>query len=296
MSTAGAIMRTLRPHQWVKNMFVVAPLVFAQHLFELDYVLRTLAATAAFCALSGAVYAFNDVRDVEQDRAHPRKKFRPIAAGELSERGALILAGLLIVAALGGSLALSWKLAAVGAGYVVVNLSYSLALKQVAWLDVGLIASGFLLRVTAGAFAIDVPVSGWLLGCTGLLATLLGLGKRAHELHLAELSERTATETRAALAGYNANTVRVVMLLLALATCVVYALYTQDTRTIAEFGTRQLVWTLPFCVLGIGRFVQLAIISPTKRSPTEAMLRDWPFLLNIAVWATVVLLIIYRTS
>lgn len=277
-------------------MFVVAPLVFAQHLFELDYALRTLAATLAFCALSGAVYAFNDVRDLEQDRAHPRKRFRPIAAGALSERGALILAGALIAGALAGCFVLSWKLGAVAVAYVVLNLSYSLALKKIAWLDVLLISGGFLLRVSAGAYAIDVPVSGWLLACTGLLATLLGLGKRAHELWLSDRAERAATDTRAALAGYNLATVRAAMLLLALATCVVYALYTQDTRTIHEFGTRQLVWTLPFCVLGIGRFMQLAVISPRKISPTEAMLRDLPFLLNIVVWGAVVLLIIYGTD
>lgn len=293
MSTATAILRTLRPHQWVKNLFVAAPLVFSQQLFEPTAALRTAAAMLAFCALSGAVYAFNDVRDVAEDRAHPRKRFRPIAAGELSERNALILAGLLIAGALGVCAVIALELAVVAAGYVVVNLSYSLVLKRIAWVDVGLIAAGFLLRVTAGAYAIDVPESVWLLACTGLLATLLGLGKRAHELWLAREAERDAAETRPALAGYRLATVRTVMMLLALATCVVYALYTQDTRTISEFGTRRLVWTLPFCVLGIGRFMYLAIISPGSSSPTEAMLRDWPFLLNIAVWALVVLLIIY---
>lgn len=293
MSKATAILHTLRPQQWVKNLFVAAPLVFAKQLFQADSALRTGAAMLAFCALSGAVYAFNDVRDVQEDRAHPRKRFRPIAAGELSEHTALVLAGSLIIGALAVCAVIAWELAVVAAAYVTVNLSYSLVLKRIAWIDVGLIAAGFLLRVTAGAYAIDVPESVWLLVCTGLLATLLGLGKRAQELWIARAAERDAADTRPALAGYSLATVRTVMLLLALATVVVYALYTQDTRTIAEFGTRQLVWTLPFCVLGIGRFMYLAIIAPTKISPTEAMLRDWPFVLNIAVWAVVVLLIIY---
>jgi 4-hydroxybenzoate polyprenyltransferase len=291
--SARAIGVTLRPHQWVKNLFVVAPLVFSKHLLDGEFALRTAAAAAAFCALSGAVYAFNDVRDVEQDRAHPTKCNRPIAAGKLSERAALITAAILAMTALGGCLLLSWKLAAAAAGYLTVNLTYSLYLKRIAFVDVGLIAGGFLLRVLAGAFAIDVPASPWLLACTGLLAAMLGFGKRAHELIMAERAETDATSTRASLAGYDSRTLAVVMTFLAMSTCAAYALYTRDERTVEFFGTQDLLWTLPFCVIGIVRFLQLAIWTPRKHSPTDAMLRDWPFLLNIAVWGTVVLIIIY---
>jgi 4-hydroxybenzoate polyprenyltransferase len=293
MSPARAVLVTLRPHQWVKNLFVVAPLVFSKNLFETTMALRTLGAVAAFCALSGAVYAFNDVRDAEDDRAHPTKKNRPVASGALSERGALITAALLVVLALGGCFALSWKLGVVAAGYASMNLAYSLALKKVPVIDVVIIAAGFLLRVTGGAYAIDVPISEWLLACTGLLAALLGFGKRAHELRQAFEAGRDPRATRAALAGYSMRFLGSVLGLLAVATCAAYAFYTQDARTLAFFGTRELIWTLPFCIIGIGRFLQLTISKTGSSSPTDAILRDWPFLLNLAVWGAVVLFIIY---
>ena len=287
-------MLTLRPHQWVKNLFVVAPLVFSKHLFDQSYLLRTAVATLAFCALSGAVYAFNDVRDAPADRQHPIKRRRPVAARDLPETTALIVAALLAAAAIGGAALLSPSLAGAAAGYLAVNLCYSLWLKHIAFVDVALIAAGFLLRVVAGALAIAVPPSPWLLACTGLLAMMLGFGKRAHELLLANRAGRAAATTRASLAGYSLATLRWALGALALATCAAYAAYTQDHRTVAFFGTRQLVWTLPFCVLGIIRFLQLALWRPRPHSPTEAMLRDWPFLVNIALWGAAVLAIIYR--
>jgi 4-hydroxybenzoate polyprenyltransferase len=279
----------------VKNLFVAAPLVFAKHLTETGYLLRAAIATAAFCALSGAVYAFNDVRDVEADRVHPTKRHRPIAAGALGERTALILAGGLAAAALAVSFGLGWKVGAFASAYLASNLVYSLGLKQVAFVDVALIAGGFLLRVLAGAAAIDVPASHWLLICTTLLAAFLGLGKRAHELAAAERGGRDATATRAALAGYKAPAVKATMIFLAVATTAAYVLYTRDSRTVHIFGTTQLVWTAPFCALGLGRFTMLALGRGGEDSPTDAMLRDWPFLANLAAWAATVLFIIYGT-
>jgi decaprenyl-phosphate phosphoribosyltransferase len=289
----AAIAKTLRPHQWVKNLFVAAPLVFSKHLTDAEYLLRALVATAAFCALSGAVYAFNDVRDVEADRQHPSKRHRPIAAGALGERTALVLAGVLAVGALAVSFGLGWQVAVYAAAYLVVNLVYSLGLKQVAFVDVGLIAGGFLLRVLAGAAAIRVPASYWLLICTGLLAAFLGLGKRAHELAAAERGGRDAASTRAALAGYRAPAVKASMIVLAFATTAAYVLYTLDDRTVGVFGTQRLVWTAPFCALGVARFTVLALGRGGEDSPTESMLKDWLFLLNLAGWAAAVVAIIY---
>ncbi len=294
MSTVRAFLITLRPHQWIKNLlFVVAPLVFSKHLFDSSYALRTLIATVAFCALSGAVYTFNDLRDADQDREHPTKRNRPIAAGHLATRTAWLGGLVLVITALGASLALTWRLAAVAAGYIVINLAYSLGLKRIPFLDVSLIAAGFLLRVIAGAFAIAVPISSWLLWCTGILAMLLGFGKRINELLLAESRGSDPAATRTSLRGYSVPTLRLVLLVLSGATCAVYALYTRDTRTIAFFGTDHLVWTLPFIVIGIARFLQLAMLAPHSESPTDAIVRDWPFLLNITAWGVTVLLIIY---
>ena len=292
MSPAVALLKTIRPHQWVKNVFVAAPLVFSQHLQNPAYMARTALAVLAFSLLSGAVYCFNDVNDVEADRAHPKKRRRPIAAGHLSERAALTAAALLATIALGGCLALSWKLAVVAAIYGAQNVAYSLRLKHVAFVDVGLIALGFILRVLAGAFAIGVPASGWLLVCTALLATFLGFGKRAHELAWAERSGGT-TSTRAALAGYSLPTVRVAMYLLAFATIAVYIAYTLDPHVIAMFHTSELVYSAPFVAIGIARFIWLALWRPRDESPTEAMLKDPWFLLDLAAAVATILYVIY---
>jgi decaprenyl-phosphate phosphoribosyltransferase len=291
VSVTGLV-RTLRPHQWVKNVFVAAPLVFARKLEEPSFVLREALAVLAFCLLSGAVYAFNDVRDVEADRVHPTKKNRPIASGVISERTALVMSATLAVVALGGCLVVRWQLAVVAALYLVQNVAYSVKLKHVAFVDVGLIASGFLLRVLAGAAAIGVPASGWLLACTALLATLVALGKRAHELAWAARSG-SATTTRAALAGYRLPAVRGTMILLAVVTCGAYILYAFDSHTVATFGTDRLVWSAPFVAIGIVRFLYLALWYPKDEPPTEAMLRDPIFLLDLVAATATVLYIIY---
>jgi len=292
----AAVLKTLRPHQWVKNLFVAAPLVFAKHLLDAGYLVRAAIAVAAFCALSGAVYAFNDLRDASADRAHPTKRHRPIASGQLSENAGLLIAGGLAAAALAATVALGGWTPLWAGVYLAVNLGYSLGLKRIAFVDVGLLAAGFLLRVLAGAAAIDVPASRWLLLCTALLAAFLGLGKRAHELAAAERGGRDARETRASLAGYRAPAIKAVMVCLAIATVAAYVLYTRAPHTIAFFGTDRLVWTAPFCAIGVGRFAMLSIGRSHlgDDSPTDAMLRDWPFLLNLAGWAIAVLAIIYR--
>jgi len=287
-----ALLATLRPHQWVKNLFVAAPLVFSRNLGEPAYLVRTLLAVLAFCALSGAVYAFNDVRDIEADRVHPTKRNRPIAAGRLSERSALIAAGVLAVAALGCCFGLDWRCGALAAAYLAQNVAYSVKLKEVAFLDVALIASGFLLRVQAGVYAIDVPGSGWLLVCTGLLALSFGFGKRAHELAWAAQSGQSAT-TRAALAGYRLDVLRVAMVALGAATCAAYVAYTVADHTVQSFGTDRLIYSSPFVALGILRFLWLALWRPRADSPTEAMLRDPWFLCDLAATAATILYVIY---
>ena len=209
-SAPAALIASLRPRQWVKNFFVLAPLVFSKHLVDPLFALRAGIAMLIFCALSGAVYAFNDVHDIDDDRRHPLKRYRPIAAGELSTRRALWLSGCLVALALGGAALMNPLLLAVAAAYVVNNLAYSLWLKKIAFVDVLLISVGFLLRVLGGAYAIHVPISVWLLACTGLLAAFLGFGKRAHELLSARRLERDAAATRPALRGYDPSTLHLV--------------------------------------------------------------------------------------
>lgn len=291
MIPVRAIVRTMRPRQWVKNVFVGAPLVFSRHLGDPAYALRAGLAALAFCALSSAVYAFNDVRDAEADRQHPTKRTRPIAAGELPESTALVCAAILAAGALIGCLALSWHLAGLAALYLVQNLAYSLGLKRIAFLDVGLIATGFLFRVLAGAAAIAVPASRWLLLCTALLASFLGLGKRGHELVWAR---RTGVSpTRPALAGYRLDVVRVAMIALAAVTCAAFVAYTLQPHTIEFFGTDQLVYVAPFVLIGVVRFLILALWRESDESPTDAMLGDHWFLLDLAAATATTLYVIY---
>lgn len=286
-----ALLRLLRPQQWVKNVFVAAALVFSKHLEDPAYALKTALAIAVFCALSGAVYAFNDVHDVEADRAHPTKQRRPVASGKISERAALSVAMLLAIGGLVGAFLLDWRFGLVAAAYAVQNIAYSLKLKHIAFLDVALIASGFMLRVLAGAYAIDVPASEWILACTALLALFLGLGKRAHELAWAERSGNPAT-TRAALAGYKLGVVKVLLYVLGVLTVIAYAAYTLKGAP-GVFGTDRLIWSTPFVAIGIVRYLWLALWRPRDESPTEAMLRDPLCLADFAAATGVVIYLIY---
>jgi 4-hydroxybenzoate polyprenyltransferase len=277
----------------VKNVFVAAPLVFSRNLESTTYLVRSAIVVLAFCMLSGAVYCFNDVRDIEADKLHPTKRHRPIAAGELSERSALIASASLAAVALAACFTVRWEAGVWAALYFAQNIAYSVKLKHVAFIDVLLIASGFLLRVLGGAAAIDVPASGWVLACTGLIAVFFALGKRAHELAWAERSGKATTATRAALAGYRFNHVRIAMFLIGAMTSAAYVAYTLDARTVEMFHTNRLVYSAPFVVLGIVRFFYLALWRPKTESPTEAMLRDPLFLLDLAAATATVLYIIY---
>jgi 4-hydroxybenzoate polyprenyltransferase len=292
LRSVSALIRTLRPKQWIKNLFVGAPLVFSRHLGDTTFTIKAALAVLAFCALSGAVYAFNDVRDAEADRQHPTKRHRPIAARELSERAALIWSGVLAAGALAGCALISWQLAGVATAYLIQNIAYTLWLKQVAFVDVGLIASGFLFRVLAGAAAIDVRASRWLLLCTALLALFLGFGTRAHELAWAARTGREGA-TRAALAGYTLGGLKLAMLALAALTWSAFVVYTVWPHTIEFFGTDRLVYSAPFVALGIVRFLFLALWRPKDDSPTDAMLRDPWFLLSLAGAAATMLYAIY---
>ena len=283
----------------MKNLFVAAPLVFGKKLGDPHAVTLAVIAVVAFCALSSAVYALNDVLDLEKDRAHPTKRNRPIAAGIISPRLALVIAGVLASAALGCAAFLDPRFAAVAGAYLVLNLVYSLHIKEIPFLDVTTIAAGFLLRVLGGSFAVDVPASPWLLACTGLLAAFLGFGKRAHELGVAIDTARANGNgkelgaTRRVLQRYRLSDLRAVLAVLGVATTVAYIFYTLSEHTIRFFGTGMMMWTTPFCAFGIGRFMLLVTRHAHGDSPTESMLKDWQFMVNLAFWGAAVLAIIY---
>lgn len=284
------LLKAARPHQWVKNAFVAAPLVFSLRIYDLAAALRALGAVASFCVLSSAVYLLNDIVDVEKDRAHPVKRRRPIAAGTLPLPAARAGTAAFTVAALLVAFLLSPALAVVAACYFGLNLAYTFWLKRVPFLDVGCISLGFLLRVTAGATAISVPASPWLLVCTLLLSSLLGFGKRAHELRLLEDG---VGKSREVLERYHPGVLRILMAALALATVVTYGAYTQSEHAVGLFQTRGLALTVPFVVFGIVRFYGLTFSRTDADSPTDSMLRDRPFLANLLLYVAAVALILY---
>ena len=284
------LLKAARPHQWVKNLFVAAPLVFARRMYELPTLTASLIAVGCFCLLSSAVYLVNDVADIDKDRAHPLKRHRPVASGALPVTAARTAAALAAMIGLGASMWLGWRFTVVGLAYLGLNLAYSAGLKRVAFVDVACIALGFLLRVLAGALAIAVPASGWLLACTALLAGLLGFGKRSHELRTT--GERASTQ-RDVLGAYDPRTLDTLLSVLAVLTTLTYAAYTQSGHAQSFFGTRSLIATVPFVAFGIVRFLRIARGKGDAESPTESMLRDRLFLLNLLVYGLVIVFVIY---
>jgi len=245
-----------------------------------------------FCLLASAVYTINDLVDIEADRAHPVKRYRPIASGRVPVRAAKILATVLVVLSLAGAAALGSALfLATAVAYFALNLAYSFRLKKVAYLDVGCIAAGFVLRVVAGGFATGVPLSWYLMVCTALLALFLGFGKRRHEL---AQSSKKGSKTRSALDAYSARALNVALSVTATATVGTYIAYTLDPATEKQFNSEYLWLTTPFTVFGVVRFLQLMAGRPKAESPTQEMLRDTLFVLNIVVWAIVAFAIVYR--
>jgi 4-hydroxybenzoate polyprenyltransferase len=287
----GAVLVSLRPRQWAKNLFVFAGLVFSQRLFTPD-VWPALAAFAIFCGLSGAIYLVNDVADREKDRLHPKKRERPIAAGRLPVRAALGTAAALIAVGLVAAGRLSWGFLLVAAAYVVLLGAYSVWLKHIVIVDVLTVAVGFVLRALAGTLAIDVAISGWLLICTILIALFLALGKRRHEYLTLEAE---AARHRPILAEYSAGLLDQMIAVVTASTVTAYALYTMSPETVAKFHTQLLPATLPFVLYGIFRYLYLLYRRQLGGNPSELFLNDTALFVNTVCWVVAVLLIIYGT-
>lgn len=285
-----ALLRSLRPAQWAKNAFVLAPLVFAHRLEEPRLLAAAALAFVAFCAASSAVYLVNDLADREQDRQHPVKRLRPIAAGALPAPAAWVAALVLAAAAALAATRLDPLFGVCLAAYVALNLLYTFWLKHIVILDVMSISAGFVLRVMAGAAAIGVVVSSWLLLCTTFVALFLAFSKRRHELML--LAD-TAASQRRVLDQYSPTFLDQMINVTTASTVICYALYAVAPETAARLGTRYLIATLPLVLYGIFRYLYLLYQRPGPRNPTEAILRDAPFLANLALWAGLVVALVY---
>jgi 4-hydroxybenzoate polyprenyltransferase len=291
--TLRALITSLRPQQWAKNLFVFASLTFSHNLAHPGAMARSVTAFLIFCVLSGAIYLINDVADLDKDRLHPQKRYRPLAAGQLEVRPALAAAGLLLLGGLAWSAWLSPAFLLVALVYVIMLILYSVRLKNVVILDVLTVAGGFVLRATAGAVAIGVPISGWLLICTILLALFLALGKRRHEYITLETD---AVRHRPILAEYSPAFLDQMISVVTASTLMAYALYTMSSETAARFQTPLLPATVPFVLYGIFRYLYLLYRRELGGNPSELFLSDPPLLLNVLCWVLAVLVIIYGTG
>ncbi len=289
-SLVRSYLRLVRPKQWTKNGFVLAGVVFAEQAFSMVEVAHALLAFALFCALSGAVYAANDVLDVEEDRKHPLKRFRPVASGAVSPRSALVFAAVLAI----GALAVGFSgvfpnlgVGMAGVAYLILQVFYTTILKHTAILDVMSISAGFVIRALAGVSAVASPISPWLIVCTGLLTLFLGFSKRRHEI--ATLGEG-AVHHRRNLQEYSVPLLDEMMNIMMSATIIAYTLY---TFTVYEAQNEIFMMaSIPFMVYGVFRYM-LLVHRNGGGNPDTLLLSDRPLQVALFLWLVVVMAAIY---
>jgi len=284
------IVRLLRPLQWMKNVFVLAPLFFTGKLLMVSLLGPTLLVMAAFCLAASSIYCLNDVRDAEADRLHPKKRLRPIASGKVSVKTGYGV----MVAAMVGAVALALS---VGTGptvcigiYLLINIAYCLKLKQVAILDVALIAIGFVLRVLGGGMATGIWISEWLVLMTFLLTLLLALAKRNDDFRIYEL---TGLKPRQSITGYNHEFINEVVSIVAAVTLVCYIMYTMSPDVTRRMGTRYVYLTSFWVLAGLFRYLQNMIVYKRSGSPTKAMVKDRFLQICVLGWIASFVVIIY---
>lgn len=284
------ILISMRPKQWTKNAILFAALIFSRNLFHSQSFLKVLEAFILFTLLSGSVYIFNDLMDIEKDRCHPKKSQRPLASGKLKPTNAIIASILIGITSLVFSFLLNLRFGMVVFSYLILQLAYTFSLKHIIILDVFSVAAGFLLRVLAGAVIIDVPISTWLLVCTMLLALFLSFCKRRHELINLEAE---AVNHRESLKEYSTYLLDQMIAVVTASTLISYALYTMSTETVQRFGTTNLKYTIPLVLFGIFRYLYLIHQKDEGGNPESIILKDKPMIFNIFFYVIIVGLILY---
>jgi 4-hydroxybenzoate polyprenyltransferase len=281
---------SMRPGQWSKNLFIFAGLIFSGNLFHPEVLIRVGSGFILFSLVASSIYIFNDIMDVEYDRAHPEKKNRPVAAGLLSVPAAH--AGAIVFAAAGliGALTLDRVFFAILLSYLIINFAYTIKIKKMVILDIMCISSGFVLRVLAGTELAEVTPSDWLILCTIMLSLFLGFSKRRHEL---AVTGAKAVSHRKVLGEYSLSFLDQMIAVATACTVMSYALYTVSPQTVYRFGTRNLVFSIPFVIYGIYRYLYLIHQKNMGGNPTRELVRDLPLLINALLWALVVVLVIY---
>ncbi|MDA1013050.1 MAG: decaprenyl-phosphate phosphoribosyltransferase [Planctomycetota bacterium] len=285
-----ALAVSLRPHHWVKNVLVFGALLFSHSLFDPAAILLSVQAYLAFCAAASAVYLLNDLNDFEEDRLHPTKRRRPLAAGTISHSQVLGAMCGLATLSLVSAFVSSFSLGVILSLYLAINVAYSLRLKRVEILDVMLIAGGFVLRAIGGCVAIGVPASPWLILCTLTLALLVGFGKRRNEL---QVLQDNAAKHRACLRNYSPEFLDMMMTVSAAAAVVSYALYTMADGTVARVGSHSLIITTPFVIYGVFRFLFLVHQKGHGGDPAKLFVADRPFVANAVLWIVTAAVAVY---
>jgi 4-hydroxybenzoate polyprenyltransferase len=284
--------RLFRVPQWIKNSFVFVPLLFSQNLFEREYFLTVLSAFFLFSLVSSMVYIINDIVDIEADRAHPKKKNRPLASGAITIKNAVISLAFISILSVSLLFFFNIKFIIILVSYLILNIFYSTIFKHIVLLDVFSIAAGFMLRVLGGAFVIDVYLSSWLILTTMFISLFLGVMKRHSELYLTT-PDTEANITRKVLSYYSHTFTQQMATVAASGVVICYALYTVAPRTISVFGTEDLIFTTPFVVFGIFRYMFLVYINQQGENTTDIMISDIPMILNIFLYLVSVVFIVY---
>jgi decaprenyl-phosphate phosphoribosyltransferase len=281
--------RLFRIEQWVKNLFVFIPVFFAAKLVEQELLLKAIFAFFIFSIVASGVYVFNDICDVERDKKHPEKQFRPIASGEIGIKTAYLLSAALIALGLVFAYMLIPLLFFLCLFYVLINIAYSIWLKHFAIIDVAIIALGFLLRIFAGAVATDVKASHWLIVMTFLLALILGFAKRRGEF----LIESKVAPTRLALDGYNLPFLDAAMIVSATVAVMAYLMYCFSPEVTTRIASDRIYYTAFFVIMGLFRYLQLTYVYHKTESPTRALLRDGYLKLILIAWVACFLWLLY---
>ena len=287
----SAAFALLRPKQWLKNAIVFAPLIFAKELFDVPNVLISIRAFCVYCLTASAVYILNDMADAEADRAHPEKRHRPLASWAITRTPALGLFALCAVAAGVLCAGMNTRFIVVIATYFLLNLAYSFRLKEVILIDVFVIAAGFMLRVLGGAYAIRVEVSSWIVLCSMFISLFLGFAKRRGEL--VNVAGAGSGAPRRVLLLYRVEFLDQMLTIAAAGAVISYALYTVAPRTLATFGTENLIYTTIFVIYGVFRYLYLIHASRQGENPTNALTSDVPILVTGLLWVGACVYLIY---
>lgn len=281
--------RLLRPQQWIKNVFIFAGLIFSRQFYNVGDILSTIYAFLVFSALCSGVYVFNDILDFEEDKVHPIKAKRPVAAGEIGRNKAWFISFVLLITSLVFAWVLNERFLHICLIYTVLMILYSLKVKQIVILDVLFVALGYVLRAVAGAMVIDVEISSWLLLCTLLLALFLVLSKRRTEI--VTLGEN-AIKHRKILVHYPVSLLNQMIAIVTSACIVSYCLYTLAPETVTKFNTRNLIFTVPFVIYGVFRYLYITYSKLKADVPEKIMFTDVPLQICLVLWVVSCILIL----